>query len=79
MASGICGSTSLHYKWMFLCCKGGEKNFKLSGFEHCGFSQQNTAKKIFKLYSRGKPGRVAEIILVSSLSGFSSGQFDEII
>lgn len=37
------------------------------------FFFQNTAKKIFKLYSKGKPERVAEIILVSSLSGFSSG------
>ncbi|CAH3183618.1 unnamed protein product, partial [Porites evermanni] len=35
-------------------------------------TKKNTAKKIFKLYSKGKPERVAEIILVSSLSGFSS-------
>ncbi|XP_068700460.1 uncharacterized protein [Montipora foliosa] len=33
---------------------------------------ENTAKKIFKLYSKGKPSRVSEIILMSSLSGFSS-------
>lgn len=33
---------------------------------------ENIAKKIFKLYAKGKPGRVAEIILMSSLSGFSS-------
>lgn len=79
MVFGICGFILLYYKWMFFCCKGGEKNFKLFGFEYCGFFQQNIVKKIFKFYLRGKLGRVVEIIFVLFLSGFFLGQFDEII
>ncbi|XP_020626407.1 Hermansky-Pudlak syndrome 3 protein-like [Orbicella faveolata] len=45
---------------------------KLLGSDESVNVSENTARKIFKLYSRGKPGRVAEIILMSSLSGFSS-------
>lgn len=56
MVFGICGFILLYYKWMFFCCKGGEKNFKLFGFEYCGFFQQNIVKKIFKFYLRGKLG-----------------------
>ena len=43
------------------------------------FFLQSITKKIFKLYAKSKPGRVAEIILMSSLSGFSSGWLEKIV
>ena len=57
---------------LMLRCKGLSKNFNL-------FFLQSVTKKIFKLYAKSKPGRVAEIILMSSLSGFSSGWLEKIV